>query len=386
MTPSARQALLLDLLSPQVPAAPALAAAGGEDWQALLAMARTHRVGPLLNRRLADAALRVPAPVRQALATEHRRHAMRSLLWQRDLLQAHQALVAADVEHCVLKGPLLALGAYADPALRPLRDLDLLVPRAEALRAWHALVAAGCTPQKSAGDPRAALQSGAKHLPPLHAATGGFAIELHVALTDDEHRPAGAPDPAEDPAFWARRRPFALAGHALPGCGPTDLLFHLAGHAVYGHAFDNGPLLLADVERLLATQAIDWPLFWQQAQRLGMARGCALVLAMAAPASPSIDWPAGVAPPDAAVCADLRLLMLREQALRSEARLHAALQGRPLRERFSVLLRRARAIRPARWPAAAQKLVRILRLQRQDPLFADDSARLVRLQRWLHEG
>lgn len=49
-------------------------------------------------------------------------------------------------------------------------------------------------------------------------------------------------------------------------------------HAVYGHEFDNGPLLLSDLAFLMATQPIDWDLFWTLAQQEKKARGCILAL------------------------------------------------------------------------------------------------------------
>jgi len=185
-----------------------------------------------------------------------------------------------------LKGAYLAFHAYPHPALRPLRDLDILVPRDQTLRAYQVLLDGGLRRiEQYQGMPEATLDL-SKHLPPLRSPSGSVNVELHSRLFtphDDERATSASTakpvrDLSEDPEFWQRSPTAEIAGAPLQFESPTDLLYHLIVHAAYDHEFNNGPLLLADLAFLLKRHAMDWPLLWSLASQGGHIRGCALAL------------------------------------------------------------------------------------------------------------
>lgn len=356
MTPSATpplpqlQSLLLDLISPiRAVQQSQLDELGDTDWHALLAMVRQHRLGPLLHWQLgkAHAGLHLPAQAQAELSNAFRRSAMRSLTLQRELLLVHRVLQRADIPYMALKGAYLAFHVYPHSALRPLRDLDILVPRAQALLAYQALLDGGLTRiDGHLGSPAAALQL-SRHLPPLRSPSGHVNVELHSRLfhapDDGEATP---PDLSEDPQFWPRGSKLQLANAELCFESPTDLLLHLIVHAAYDHEFDNGPLVLSDLAFLLDQHAIDWPLFWALATRGDYTRGCMLTLGLVQRywGAPSIAWPDAGAGDELLADGQLHeaaLLMLRDFDARGDVYLRCKLIDRPsLRARTRFLLQR----------------------------------------------
>ncbi len=402
--------LLLDLLAPvravtqaQVDALPP------EAWRRLLDMARQHRVVPLLHWQLghAHAALRLPAEVTDALAAAHRAAALRSLQLQRELLLTHALLADAGIPHMALKGAALTWHVYPHPALRPMRDLDILVPVDAALRAYDVLLAGGLTRKPgNPGDPASMLRMH-QHLPPLRSASGTVIVELHGRLSAPD---AAIPDPSESSDFWARADTIALGGAGVQVTSPTDLLLHLIAHAAYDHEFTNGPLVLSDLAFLLERHPIDWPLFWALARQGGQVRGCVLALTVMQRywGARAIDWQGHERQDDGDLDASAELaaeLMLRDFDARFDVNLHAELAaeqglagklGRLLRKVFPPRVQVAATYPvsaddprvflwyPVRWYRLAfERMPMFLRAARSSTPM-DEATRLGTLRRWLH--
>lgn len=279
---SGLQLLLLGLLSPCRSVRQSdLDALDDTRWTQLEAMVRQHRLGPLLAWQLAHAhaQLVLPAAVSARLAQAARQAAFRSLLLQQELIDIHRILTTAAIPYQALKGAFLAFHAYPSPGLRPMRDLDILVPNAQSAAAYEALQDAGLRRMPEMPVPPE-VESGAHcHLAPLLARCGQFAVELHTRLFHFHERdPHSRVDPSDEPDFWQRGRQARLGSEQVSFDAPEDLLLHLIVHAVYDHEFNNGPLILSDVAFLLQRHELDWALFWARAQATGRTRGCHLVL------------------------------------------------------------------------------------------------------------
>lgn len=288
-------ALLLDLLSPQRQVTQAeLNALSDADWQVMQRMWRQHRLAPLLHWQLnrAHAHLQVPDWVKSNWAQGFKRAALRNLACQQGLVQLHQALAQAGIPYVALKGAFLAHFAYPHAALRPMRDLDVLVPIPKLLDAYAVLMKAGLTRQDAyPGAPDAAMLVH-KHLPALRTPVSGVSVELHGRLLDLDTNHPDRLDLSAEPGFWERAIPGPVAGQTLRFESPTDLLLHLIIHAAYEHQFNNGPLLLSDLAFLIQTQPVNWPLFWQLAAQRDASRGCVLALKLTQRYWPveQIDW------------------------------------------------------------------------------------------------
>ncbi len=272
--------LALDLIAPlRTPDALSLATMGADDWSALGEIARQHRILPLLHARLraGGADWPVPPSLRYAAAEAYRTASFRSIRAQRALVQSVQTLADNGIAAVALKGAYLAFHAYVDAGLRPLRDIDLLVPQDRAVEAWHLLLAGDIIPNvDEIGDVGEYLK--VKHqLPALWCPTNEVTIELHHRAF---HGSGSDSDVTDDPGFAAALVGREIGGTRIAYMGPEHLLLHLIVHSAHDHRFDNGPGIFADVAALLATHQLDWPRFWALAERYHAARASVLVLRM----------------------------------------------------------------------------------------------------------
>lgn len=285
--PDAVRLLLLDLISDARDVhRERVATLDGGAWRAMLDMVRQHRLGALLHWQLEHrhAGLAVPEMVRDEVKDAWRNSRRRMLGMQYELTTLSKLLSAAGVWSIALKGAFLAYHAYPDAALRPMRDLDILVPEDRLLDAWDCLLAAGARP---AGGGREgdrldyALSAGKHHLPALLTPSGFSKLELHR----DIQSAASAMDRdcntllLDDLRAHAISLPIAATPIAFPA--PTDMLLHLIMHAAYDHLLNNGPLVLSDIAFLVRRHAIDWQRFWQSIATLQSIRGAVLLLDLA---------------------------------------------------------------------------------------------------------
>ena len=96
-------------------------------WRALLDLATTDRLTPLLAHAVASGALVASARQREQVATAHEQSMRLCLLLERSLLATASSLDAAGIACRVLKGPAVAHLDYPDPSWRAFGDVDVLV-------------------------------------------------------------------------------------------------------------------------------------------------------------------------------------------------------------------------------------------------------------------
>lgn len=183
-------------------------------------------------------------------------------------------LVGAGLEPVVLKGPAVA-ERYPGPGLRPMDDIDLLLPAGQHAPAVRHLRAAGWTVVRpEARDHYDTVLA--------HPESGRLALELHYGL-EAGHERSGALDPA---ALWARRVPSRSMGVDAFGLPLTDELVMLCMHAAKPfHGFSR-LLWIADLAMVCGHAAeagspVDWPEVAALAHRAGGATAVAAALALA---------------------------------------------------------------------------------------------------------
>jgi putative nucleotidyltransferase-like protein len=276
--------LLLDLLSPfRESDQTQIAELGFGEWEAILSMAKRHRIEPLLHWQLerAKTPINIPGHARSTWTRAYHQSIMQSLATERDLLSVHRLLDQADFPHTALKGAYLAHHAYPRPWLRPLRDIDILLPKDRAVEAYYFLASHGLSgSEKYPGNVEKALKL-YYHLPPLYAPSKSVPVELHFRLfhlNDCRHVDL---DLSEMPGFHDRLVSKPVGGEALSFPGAADLLLHLIVHAAYDHQFNNGPLIFSDIAFLLSGHDVDWELFWELAEATRATRGAILTLRVA---------------------------------------------------------------------------------------------------------
>jgi hypothetical protein len=275
--------LLLGLIRPGP--APELPPLDEGEWQALDRMAALHRLQPLLHHLRRDEP-NIPAPIRQSWQEAYRNGAVSSLILQGELRQTMALLREAGTEPIALKGAWLAWQAYPHPALRPMRDLDILLTADTAIAGFNHLLAKGYVQAEPSQLPLEEVVRLDKHMPPLWSPRGVM-IELHQRLWEVD----GRMDHAAPAGKEAEMRGRAITVEGMSYLAPRDLLAHLIIHAVYDHRLDCGPLVLSDIAFLLRTSTVDWDGFWADAVAGNWLRGARLVLELVRGHDPALAIP-----------------------------------------------------------------------------------------------
>jgi hypothetical protein len=117
------------------------------DWTSLIRLALRHRVLPLVYRGLQTfSADLIPPAIHAQLHHHYHANAQRNLLLAGTLLKLLRVLETHRIPAIPYKGPVLALAAYGNLALRQFGDLDLpdlLVRKQDAERATDLLLTQG---------------------------------------------------------------------------------------------------------------------------------------------------------------------------------------------------------------------------------------------------
>lgn len=311
----------------------------GAGWQALDRLAALHRLQPLLHAERGHD-LSIPNAIRDSWRSAHRLAAIQALAVQAGLAECHGLLEQEGYQPVALKGAWLARHAYPEPALRPMRDLDLWVPAQSILDANAALRGAGYTELEPPEMALADMVRLDKHMPPL-LSPRGVVVELHHRLWEPHGRLDHASPKADEAAIRARA---IVDGDGIRTLHPQDTLAHLIVHAVYSHRLDCGPLLLSDIAFLLRAAPVDWPKFWAEAAAGRWQSGARLVLELVQHWRPDAPIELAGEPAPADLLEAAPDLLLQELDTRQSAQLAAAtLKSGPARLVQRVLGRRTAA-------------------------------------------
>lgn len=259
--------------------APLVALVRGEPelWAVVCARARDHRCLPYLHWIFDQAGVSPPVSFTPAL---RQNWALRALSIQRECLRLHHILADSGIAHLFLKGVPLAVAAYPEPWLRPLRDIDLLVAPEDLERAQAVLFGHGGAMEQYAHRAGEEVDTASKHLVPVWSPGQVIAVELHGRAMDVEAGPEPETGARLDAALWASLTEIPVAEAVLPVPGPEALFVHLVHHGVYDHELNNGPLFVTDLIHLLEQMRPDPHRIVALAEDLGIARGLALSLSL----------------------------------------------------------------------------------------------------------
>ncbi len=305
LTAEASRLAIAELIGPRVDVVRRrLLALDERDWSSVIAGGARHRVLPLMHWRTREAGVAplagaagaagasgvagaagaaahaaIPADIAARLQTEMLASTQQVLVALAAARRIDEVLADAGVPALFLKGVHLAASVYPQAGLRPMRDIDVLVPEERADDALAALERAGAARESGKDGDLDAWRAGMHHLPALVMPGRGVRVEVHTSLSPREQvSAAGVRDIPDWDQLWPRAASIECAGRTVRVLSPEDLLVHLVVHAVYHHRLSNGPLALADVGFLLARHRIDWAAVWRAAEQQGIVRGCVLLL------------------------------------------------------------------------------------------------------------
>lgn len=261
---SSEWSVLLECVSPSHDLQKLAGLLESADWDGLFILAEEHGVTGHLAaclRKLKEGF--VPPGIRQALADRRRAQLLFSLTLTAELFRLLERFTAKGIGVLVVKGPVLAVQAYGDPAMRTYGDLDLLVRQRDIRRATEVMSAAGFVP----AIPLSAIDTG--RIPGQYLFSrpdSKLIVELH-----NDHTLRYFPRRLPLEEFFARHIRVRVDGHDAPALSVEDELVLICVHGA--KHFWQRLLWIADVAALVSRQAgIDWGRVADSAKAVGAER------------------------------------------------------------------------------------------------------------------
>ena len=196
------------------------------DWDTLIALAEAHSLAPLLYHHVRQGDAPIPSDSYLQLQGLTLRHRQANVIRLQVLVNILELLETANIPVLVLKGGALAPTVYPQPGLRPMNDLDLLVPEAAQAEAQHVLERAGFQPNLEATQPPADHH----HLPTLMQQQDGLTVSVEVhrrlfsgLLTRDK---------TLETTMWDTATSFLLDDRLVHTLSPVNTLWHLYQHTL----------------------------------------------------------------------------------------------------------------------------------------------------------
>jgi hypothetical protein len=255
------------------------------DWEAIRQIANWHRVMPMLYRFVSGNADAVPDSFLAALRADYFGNAIRNGGIARETVRIVSGLEAIGIEVLALKGPVLAITAYGDLALRQFLDLDIFIRNHDLPRVADFLAEAGYFPHRYERDrPDGGYFQDSED--EFFAKEDQVRIDTPRQLMPvfiDVHRwlmPSYFPFAPEDDGLWKRAVRTELEDHAVVTLDPMDSMLFLIAHATK-HGW---PRLqpICDIAALAARAKIDWMELAAQAAKLQCKRMLLLAAMLAA--------------------------------------------------------------------------------------------------------
>jgi hypothetical protein len=248
-----------------------------QDWQALASLARRHGLAPLLYWRLRADRVHWPAPdsVLRDLQEDYDRTFSQNLKIFQAIEQVLARLGQGQTLTIPLKGVFLTERIYHNLGLRPMSDIDLLLPQDQLSQAIQVLQELGYQPLYPFNLEQ---ECRVRHALPtfnLPGQPGAPAFDLHWTLA-----PPDSPFQIPIQSIWERARPGLMMDQPVLELSPEDLLLHLSLHAAYMEYFCSGMRPFYDIacSASLYKDQIDWPRLIHQAHQWRAARSTWLAL------------------------------------------------------------------------------------------------------------
>jgi hypothetical protein len=241
--------------------------------EALFSLAEEHGVVAHLAAALNSAGNPGVSPfLADALRDRHRSLSLFTLSLTAELFRLLGLFREAGIETAVVKGPVLALRAYGDPAARQYVDLDMLVQHRDIKRAAELVMQAGY-------DSRVPIDAlHAEKIPGeyLFRRPGTKIIfELHTERTFRYF-----PRPLPIAEFFARATSLKLDGHRVPALSVEDEFVLISIHGA--KHFWERLMWVSDIAAMVHNHAeIDWMRVKECAEQVGAVRMVRVALLLA---------------------------------------------------------------------------------------------------------
>ncbi|MBH8562241.1 nucleotidyltransferase family protein [Nostoc sp. CENA67] len=238
------------------------------NWTDLMQTAALQGVIPLLYQTLNTTCPEdVPKTILAQLRSQFHANALRNLLLTQELLTLLALFNKYDICAIPFKGPVLAVEAYGNLALRQFGDLDILVRKQDYTKAKELLITQGyCMLHDS--------QHEAKYLQAqLCHSQRQVSVDLHYGIPPWELE-------LETAGFWENLQPVSLTSTTILTLSPEDhlLILCINGHKVFWRHLGD----ICNVAAMICTHPeMNWQRIIEQAQRLRIKRILYVALVLA---------------------------------------------------------------------------------------------------------
>jgi hypothetical protein len=233
--------------------------AGEVDWEYVFQLARRHSIVPLvyvqLERHACDL---VPEHVLAKFKKHYVDNSARNTLLTAELCRLIDLFRDAGIEAIPYKGPVLALFAYGNIALRRFVDLDVIVKKCDVLKAREILLASGYTPSKSLSLNQQELLLRTQHNMQFSRDNHRLIIELHWEVA-----PHLFASTVNGERLWQDLITLDLNGTPVKTFSAEDLLFSLCVHGSR-HLWERLGWI-CDVAELIARHPLNWTALLERA-------------------------------------------------------------------------------------------------------------------------
>jgi hypothetical protein len=245
--------------SPELAARIRTLSASNLDWNYLAQLARRHSITPLLYRQLERHASELaPSTHLAKLKLEYQANSARNIILTEELSRLIKLFSDAGIETIPYKGPVLALYAYGDLALRRFVDLDVIVKKSDVPRARDLLLAEGYTLAKSLTAAQQDLLLRTQHNLQFARDERRLLLELHWEVAP--HLFASS---VQENELWQHLETIELRGTEMKTLSADELLFSLCVHGSR-HLWERLGWI-CDIAELIARPEINWPALLQRA-------------------------------------------------------------------------------------------------------------------------
>lgn len=245
------------------------------NWEFLLLEAANQSVTPLVCRQLSLVASDRVDPTRlQRLKETSRGFALRNLLLSAELVRILTVFQSEGLQAIPYKGPVLAIEAYGDVALREFEDLDLIVRQRAIAKANEIMIGLGYSP-KFPGIISASTRVLAPGEYVYRNESRRIMVELHTERTLRHF-----PTPADIDDLSTRLVAVPVGGHEVRTFSPEDTFLLLSIHG--SKHFWEQLAWIADLAAFLhAYPHLNWDQVFRRAQSMRAHRMVVVSLALA---------------------------------------------------------------------------------------------------------
>jgi hypothetical protein len=241
------------------------------DWDTLAHKAHSEGVGPLLYRKLSRSGRfsSLSEETQNFLHLMYASTCIKNQILFKELESLACSLNQAGIEVVALKGVCFALTVYPEIGLRPMGDIDLLVPKAKLAEAVEIAKSLGYV--KSLPEASPGLNEFLSHHVFLQkSGAQDVILELHDRLTGEEAFSYAVPVDW----FWEQTEPLkplnsSMTFESLLMLTPEAQVLYAASHAMLQHGGQNSPLRwFYDIDLLIRRyhERMDWGLLLSQAK------------------------------------------------------------------------------------------------------------------------